>query len=220
MAEERPVVMENKQLKVFIKPTGKNVNQKESVVETAPKVSDPKESVAQRLSEYAFGEKIEQPGKYIFDSYLAPTGKRVANDIVEYFLQLIKHTFQRWIWHGKTLDDGKWGGDRTSFSRYSQNPEPIKAMVKLSPVKELTFATRAEAGRVLDELRGTAANENGGWATVRQYYEISGCPQLCENGVSSSSGWNESMLKKVEITEQPDGDGFCLKLPRPVSLTG
>lgn len=217
MAEERPVVMENKQLKVFIKPTKKQ-EQRESVVDTAPKVSDPKETVGQRLSEYAFGEKIEQPGKYIFDSYLAPTGKRVANDILEYFLQLIKHTFQRWIWHGKTLDDGKWGGDRTSFSNYSKGPEPIKAMVKLSPVKELTFATRAEAARVLDEMRGIASNE-GGWTTVRQYYETSGCPQLCESGVSSSSGWNEGMLKKVEITEQPDGDGFCLKLPRPVSLS-
>lgn len=218
MADERPVVMENKQLKVFIKPT-KNAEQKESVVDTAPKISEPKKTVSQRLSQYAFGEEIEQPGKYIFDSYLAPTGKRVANDILEYFLQMIKHTFQRWIWHGKTLDDGKWGGDRTSFSNYSKGPEQIKAMVKLSPVKELTFATRAEAGRVLEELKRVASDENEGWVTVRQYYETSGCPQLCENGVSSSSGWNIGMLRKVEITEQPDGDGFCLKLPRPVSLS-
>jgi hypothetical protein len=215
---EHPVIMENKQLKVYIKPTNGEKTPKESVVDTAPKVSDPKKTVAQRLSTYAFGEEIEQPSKYVWDSYLAPTGKRVANDILEYFLQLIKHTFQRWIWHGKTLDDGKWGGDRTSFSRYSGQPEPIKAMVKLSPVKELTFATRAEAVRVLDELKGTAEHE-GGFVTVRQYYETSGCPQLCESGVSSSSGWNENMLRKVEVAEQPDGDGFCLKLPRPISLS-
>ena len=91
-------------------------------------------------------------------------------------------------------------------------------MVKLSPVKELTFGTRSEAARVLNELKGIAEHE-GGYAMVRQYYEISGCPQLCESGVSSTSGWNENMLKKVEIAEQPDGDGFYLKLPRPISMT-
>lgn len=216
---EHPVIMENKQLKVYVKPTNQSEQKsKESVVDTAPKIAEPKKTIAQQLSKYAFGEEMEKPGEYVWKSYLEPTGKRVANDVLEYFLQMVKHTFQRWIWHGKTLDDGKWGGDRTSFSNYSKAPEPIKAMVKLSPVKELTFATRAEAGRVLDELKGTAANE-GGWATVRQYYEASGCPQLCESGVSSSSGWNEGMLRKVEITEQPDGDGFCLKLPRPVNLS-
>lgn len=214
---EHPVIMDNKQLKVFIKKPGEQDRTiKESVVETTPKVSEPKKTVAQRLSAYAFGEEVEKPAEYVWKSYLEPTGKRVANDIVEYFLQMIKHTFQRWIWHGKILDDGKFG-DRTSFSNYSKQ-EPIKAMVKLSPVKELTFATRIEASKVLDELKATAENE-GGYATVRQYYEASGTPQLCESGVSSSSGWSKGMLNKVEIIEQPDGDGFCLKLPRPMSLS-
>ena len=128
---------------------------------------------------------------------------------------MIKHTFQRWIWDGKILDDGKWGGDRTSYSNYSKRNEPIRAMVKLSPVKELTFDTRAKASRVLSELKQTIIDENGS-VTVRQYYEMAGVPQLCESGVSSSSGWTN--LDKAEIKEQPDGDGFYIDLPRPVSL--
>ncbi len=214
---EHPVIMENKQLRVVVRNPGQGDGRqrKESVVETAPTVSDPKKTVAQRLSAYAFGEEIQEPGKYIWKSYLEPTGKRVANDIVEHFLLMIKHTFQRWIWNGKTLDDGKWG-DRTSFSNYGRPQEPIKAMVKLSPVKELTFATRADADKVLNELRSTITNE-GGSVTVRQYYEAGGRPELCESGVSSSSGWTN--LSKAEVKEQPDGDGFYITLPRPVSLS-
>lgn len=217
---EHPIFMDKgkNELRVFINKPGEPKPAKNPVVENTPKVSEPKKSVAQRLSKYAFGEEMEKPGEYIFKSYLEPTGKRVANDIVEHFLQMIKHTFQRWIWDGKTLDDGKWGRDRTSFSNYSGNPEPTKAMVKLSPVKDLTFTTRADAIHVLTELRDTAENE-GGSVTVRQYYEASGCPELCESGISSSSGWTKQMLAKVDVVEQPDGDGFMIKLPRPVSLT-
>lgn len=215
MAEhEQPVIMQSKQLKVVINPAENGRNVKQSVVENAPKVSDPKQTVGQKLSKYAFGEEVAQPGKYVWESYLAPTGKRVANDIVEYFLQMIKHTFQRWIWNGKTLDDGKWG-DRTSYSKMYQKDQPVQAMVKLSPVKELTFSSRAEANSVLEQLKETIREEEN--VTVRQYYELSGCPQLCESGVSSSSGWTN--LSKVEICEQPDGDGFFLKLPRPINLT-
>jgi hypothetical protein len=211
---EQPVIMQNKQLKVIINPAENGRNVKQSVVENAPKVSDPKQTVSQRLSKYAFGEEVAQPGKYVWDSYLAPTGKRVANDIVEYFLQMIKHTFQRWIWNGKILDDGKWG-DRTSYSKMYQKDQPVQAMVKLSPVKELTFSSRAEANSVLEQLKATIQEE--GNVTVRQYYELSGTPQLCESGVSSTSGWTN--LSKVEIKEQPDGDGFYLTLPRPINLS-
>ena len=212
---EHPVIMETKQVKVLVKhPDQKPA--KDAVVNTAPKVSDPKKTVAQRLSEYAFGEEIDQPGKYIWTSYLEPTGKRVANDIVEHFLLMIKHAFQRWIWHGKILDDGNWRGDRTSFSNYSRRNEPIKAAVMMSPVKELTFNTQADAERVLAELKGTIEHE-GGAVTVRQYYEASGCANLCEAGVSSSSGWTN--LSKAEVKPQPDGSGYVINLPRPVSLS-
>jgi len=214
---EQPVIMKNKQeYKVLVKNPAMQHKTKESVVDDAPEVAEPKKTVAQRLSAYAFGEEIAEPGKYIWKSYLEPTGKRVANDIVEHFLLMLKHTFQRWIWNGKTLDDGKWGGDRTSFSNISRKNEPIKAMVMSSPVKELTFGTRAEADRVLNELKNTISEE-GGCVTVRQYYEISGVPQLCEaNGVSSSSGWKN--LDKTEIKDRPDGNGFYLTLPTPISL--
>lgn len=215
---EHPVIMDNnsKQVRILVKQPGSEHHQKDSVVDNKPQVTDPKKSVGQRLSKYAFGEEVAQPGKYIFDSYLAPTGKRVANDIVEHFLLMVKNTFQRWIWNGKTLDNGKWVGDRTSFSNYSRGPEPIKASVMMSPVKELTFGTQAEAERVLSSLRETMANENG-MVTVREYYETSGCPELVEtNGVSSSSGWKD--LSKVTVKANPDG-GYSISLPRPVSLS-
>lgn len=216
---EHPIIMENAKqpVKILVRQPGQNIgDQKDPVVTTAPSVSEPKKSVAQKISRYAFGEEIAQPGKYIFKSYLEPTGKRVANDIVEHFLLMIKHTFQRWIWNGKTLDDGKWVGDRTSFSNYSKGPEPIKAMVMMSPVKDLVFATEADANRVLAELKDTIEQENG--VTVRRYYEASSRPELVEpNGVSSSSGWTN--LSKVRVQATPDGSGYYLPLPRPVSLT-
>ena len=187
---EHPVVLDSKkQVKILVRQPGQPTPQKESVVDTAPAVQEPKKTVGQKLSEYAFGEEVARPGKYVWDSYLAPTGKRVANDIVEHFLLMVKHTFQRWIWNGKTLDDGKFM-DRTSFSNYSRGSEPIKAMVMMSPVKELTFATLKDANRVLQELKYTAEQENG-YVTVRQYYEASGRPELIDpNGVSSTSGWS------------------------------
>ena len=211
---EHPIVMDGKQLKVFVKRPGPNgAPSKESVVDTTPKVSEGKRTIGQKLSEYAFGEEVAEPGKYIWKSYLEPTGKRVANDIVEHFLMMLKHTFQRWIWNGKTLDDGKFT-DRTSFSNYSRQPQQIQAMVMMSPGKELTFATRAEAERVLAELKNTISEEHA--VTVRQYYETSGVPNLCD-GVSSASGWTN--VNKASVKDQPNGEGFYIDLPRPVSLS-
>ena len=214
---EHPVVLDSKkQVKILVRQPGQPVPQKDSVVETAPSVQEPKKTVGQKLSESAFGEEVARPGKYVWDSYLAPTGKRVANDIVEHFLLMVKHTFQRWIWNGKTLDDGKWNGDRTSFSNYSKGPQPIKAMVAMSPVKELIFATQADAEKVLRELKDTIEQEQ--MVTVRAYYEASNRPELVEpNGVSSSSGWQN--LSKAEVKATPDGSGYCITLPRPVSLS-
>lgn len=212
---EHPVLMDGKKFKILVKPQGQPHHQQDSVVENAPKVSDGKKSVAQRLSKYAFGEEVAEPAKYVWTSYLEPTGKRVANDIVEYFLQMLKHTFQRWIWNGKILDDGKYK-DRTSYSNYSGQNGPVQAAVMMSPVKELTFASHSDAEKVLKELRYTI--ENDGEVTVRTYYEASGCPNLVEpNGVSSSSGWTD--LSKAEVRAQPDGSGYSINLPRPKSLS-
>jgi hypothetical protein len=216
---EHPILMSGKKFNILVnKPGQTQQNSRESVVSSAPKVSDGKPTVAQRLSKYAFGEEVAEPGKYIWSSYLEPTGKRVANDIVEYFLQMIKHTFQRWIWNGKILDDGKYK-DRTSYSNggnWNGNTGPIKAAVMMSPVKELTFETKLDAENVLKELQDTIVSD-GGAVTVRTYYEAAGVPELCEaNGVSSKSGWTD--LSKAEIKAQPDG-GFCITLPRPKSLS-
>lgn len=219
---EQPVVMKPKvdptKVKVAFRLPGQNEPLQKparNAAASATKVNEGKRSFGQKLTEYAFGEEIEKPGNYIWKSYLEPTGKRVANDIVEHFLQLVKHTFQRWIWHGKILDDGKWM-DRTSFSRISSGQtEPIKARVMMSPVKELTFETRADALNVLENLKGIM-KEEGGMVTVRDYYETGGQPGLCESGVSSTSGWRN--LDKVEVKEQPDGSGWILTLPRPINL--
>ncbi len=217
---EHPVILNNKsQVKIMVKQPGSPAVQKAPGVQNTVAVSEPKKTFGQKLSKYAFGEEVAEPGKYIFKSYLEPTGKRVANDIVEHFLLMIKDTFQRWIW-GKTLDNGKWGVDRTSFSNYSKgSQEPIKAMIMMSPVKELTFVTQADAERVKRELIDVATNENG-TATVRTYYEAAGHPELVEaNGVSSSSGWTKSMLDKLEVKSQPDGSGYYLTLGKPISLS-
>ena len=217
---EHPIIMDqggSKQVRILVKQPGQAQHQQKAPVVSEselPDVSDPKKTVAQRLSKYAFGEEVADPGKYVWKSYLEPTGKKVANDIVEYFLQMIKHTFQRWIWNGKTLDNDRYS-DRTSFSNASRN-EPIRAMVMMSPVKELTFATQASAERVLKELKDTLESEDQ--VSVRQYYEASGRAELCEsNGVSSSSGWTNLSKAKVEAT--PDGSGYQISLPRPVSLS-
>lgn len=217
---EHPVILDSKkQVKILVRQPGTKGAQKESVVEAAPDVKEPKKTVGQRLSEYAFGEEVAEPGKYIWKSYLEPTGKRVANDIVEHFLLMLKHTFQRWIWNGKTLDDGKWTGDRTSYSYYSKGQEPIKAMVMMSPVKELTFATLKDANRVLKELKDTAEAE-GGYVTVRQYYEASGRQELANgSGVASSSGWSAQTLSKIDSAKETPEGGYQIPLPRPQSLT-
>lgn len=220
---EHPVIMDNKQVKILVRQPNPNAahSQKESVVENSVEVSEPKKTISQKLSKYAFGEEVQEPGKYIYKSYLEPTGKRVANDVVEHFLTMIKHTFQRWLWgvNAKLPDDGKYY-DRTSFSNSSRQPQQIKAMVTLSPVKDLTFETYEDADRVLNELKYTAENENG-IVTVRQYYEASGQPGLVEsNGVSSSSGWKLDMLKRIEKPlPSSDKNGFYIPLPKPISLS-
>ena len=211
---EHPIIMDNKQVRILVKQPGQGQHKTlESVVDDAPDVAEPKKTLGQKLSAYAFGEEVAEPGKYVWKSYLEPTGKRVANDIVEHFLMTIKHMFQRWMW-GKTLDNGKWNVDRTSYS--TSSIQPVKAMVMMSPVKELTFATEADARKVLQELCSTIQEEQG--VTVRQYYEASGHPELVEsNGVSSSSGWTN--LDKATIKAQADGSGYYINLPRPMSLS-
>lgn len=221
---EHPVVMDNsKPVKILIRQPGPakqtaNTHQQAPVIDEdeVPTAVDPKKTIKQRISAYAFGEEVAQPGKYIWKSYLEPTGKRVANDIVEHFLLMLKHTFQRWIWNGKTLDDGKWVGDRTSFSNYSRGNEPIKAMVAASPVKELIFPTEAAANKVLKYLKDQIEEDH--LVTVRQYYEAGGQPGLCDaNGVSSSSGWTS--LGKARVEPTTDGNGYQIILPRPVGLS-
>ena len=208
---EHPVIMDNKQVKILVRQPNPNAahSQKASVVENSVEVSEPKKTISQKLSKYAFGEEVQEPGK------------RVANDVVEHFLTMIKHTFQRWLWgvNAKLPDDGKYY-DRTSFSNSSRQPQQIKAMVTLSPVKDLTFETYEDADRVLNELKYTAENENG-IVTVRQYYEASGQPGLVEsNGVSSSSGWTLDMLKRIEKPlPSSDKNGFYIPLPKPISLS-
>lgn len=223
---EHPIIMDNKQVKILVKqpgskPGGGGHSVKTSVVETPPDAAEPKKTVAQRLSAYAFGEEIAEPGKYIYKSYIEPTGKRVANDVVEHFVGMIKHALQRWIWglNAKLPDDGKYF-DRTSFSNSSKSQQPVKAMVTLSPVKDLTFAEYSDAQKVLKEIIDTADAENG-VVTVRQYYEASGRPELVEaNGVSSSSGWKKEMLAKIkEPLPRDDKSGFYIPLPKPISLT-
>ena len=221
---EHPMNPENgsQPVKLLIRQPGSKTpdvpNQTQPVVQNKPSVAEPKKTIGQKLAPYMFGEEVSEPGKYIYKSYLEPTGKRVANDIVEHFLLMLKHGFQRWLW-GKTFDDGKWGVDRTSFSNYSRRGnEPIKAMVMMSPVKELTFDKESDARKVLRELVDTA-HEEGGYVTVRQYYEASNCPELIEsNGVSSASGWSESAISKLDVKAAPDG-GYMIPLPRPQSLS-
>ena len=217
---EHPIIMDGKQqqVRILVKHPGSGGHgTKESVVDTPPEAAEPKKTVGQKLSAYAFGEEVSEPGKYIWKGYLEPTGKRVANDIVEHFLLMIKHTFQRWMW-GKTLDNGKWNVDRTSFSNYSAQPQPVKAMVMVGPVKELTFASQSDAEKVLAELKNTIASDEK-CVTVRQYYEASGRPELVESsGVSSSSGWTN--LDKATVKPNADGNGYFITLPRPMSLSG
>ena len=214
---DQPVIMESKkQVKVFFRDPNKKT---EAVISGKPQVSDPKKSLGQTISKYAFGrEDVSDPGKYIWESYLEPTGKRVANDIVEHFLMTIKHMFQRWIWDGKILDDGNGRlVDRTSFSNWGKKNEPVKASAVMSPVKEIKFDTAGDAQKVLDELKMSIQSDSEGHcATVRQYYEAANLPELCESGVSSSTGWTD--LDKVEVKPHPDGDGFYLNMPRPRGL--
>lgn len=218
---EHPIIMDKKPVKILIRQPGQSSvasHQQAPVIEEdeMPTVAEPKKTFGQKLSTYAFGEEVARPGQYVWKSYLEPTGKRVANDIVEHFLLMIKHTFQRWIWNGKTLDDGKWVGDRTSFSKISTANEPIRAMVAGSPVKELIFPTESAANRVLKNLKDTIEEER--LVTVRQYYESAGQAALCEpNGVSSSNGWTN--LDKAKIEATADGSGYQIILPRPVSLS-
>ena len=213
---EHPIIMDDKkQVRLFLQNPGAKAAQKKSVVDETPKYSDPKKSIAQKLSKYAFGEEVGNPGNYVWKSYLEPTGKRVANDIVEHFLMMLKHTFQRWLWDGKILDNNELI-DRTSFSNYGRRQDTIQAAVKMSPVKDITFSSKASAERVLGELKRSVADpQEGNCVTVRSYYELSGLPDLCD-GVSSSSGWTN--LDKVEVKPCEDGDGFRITLPRPIGL--
>lgn len=220
---EHPIIFDdnkNKQVKLLIKqPSAKAQKSVQAPVvneDEKAEAVEPKKTFGQKVSKYAFGEEVDSPGKYIWKGYLEPTGKRVANDIVEHFLMMVKHAFQRWIWDGKTLDDGKWIGDRTSFSRISSGSEPIKAMVAGSPVKELIFPTEAAANKVLKFLKDSINEE--GLVTVRQYYEAGGQPGLCEaNGVSSSNGWTN--LAKARVEPTTDGGGYQIILPKPVNLS-
>ena len=213
---EHPIIMEDKkQVHLFLQDPNKRQPQKQAVVDEKPKYSDPKKSLAQKLSKYAFGEEMTNPGKYVLDSYFLPTGKRVANDILEHILMMIKHTFQRWMWDGKILDNNELI-DRTSFSNYGRQQNVIQAAVKMSPVKDITFATKAAAEKVLNELRRSVNDpQEGNCVTVRAYYEAANLPELCD-GVSSSSGWTS--MDKVEVKPCADGDGFYITLPRPIGL--
>ena len=214
MAEQPVIMKEKQQVRLYIDPSSKP-KKTEAVIDVKPTATDPKKSLAQKLSKYAFGEEIDSPGKYVWDSYLEPTGKRVLNDILEHFLVMIKHTWQRWMWQGKILDNDQLV-DRTSYSNYGRQPQQLQAAVKMSPVKDITFPTKAHAEKVLSKLKALINDpQEGRCATVRSYYEAANLPELCDT-VSSSSGWIK--LDNVEVKPCTDGDGFYINLPRPIGI--
>lgn len=212
---EHPIIMEDKkQVHLFVNQSG-DMGFRRAVIDEKPNVKEPKKTVAQRLSKYAFGEEMTNPGEYVLKSYFEPTAKRVANDILEHVLMTIKHTFQRWMWNGKILDNNELI-DRTSFSNYGRKPETIQGAVKMSPVKEITFTQESSAQKVLNDLKRLVNDPSqGNCATVRSYYEAANLPELCDS-VSSSSGWTS--MDGVTVKPCEDGKDFYITLPRPIGL--
>lgn len=200
----------NKKIRIMIQDPNKKI---EPVSKEKPTATDTKPTLKQRLTYYAFGEEVEKPMERIWDTELKPRGKRLINELVEAGLLGIKHTIQRKLFDGKTLDN-----DRINYQGFGKNgvasPVVKKTYKTMAPVKELTFVDYSNALQVLVEMKKMIASD-ARCVTVGQYYELADAVEEAD-ATSYSSGWLnlDSVTKPVEAP----GGGFVLKLPAPVSL--
>lgn len=213
MAEQDISKYTNPDTKIRIMLQDPNRQKANPVSKEKPTVTEAKPSVKQRLTKYAFGEEKENPAEFIWESELKPRGKRVLNDLIELALTTIKHTFQRWLFDGKIMDN-----DRVNYQAFGKNGSGTAQVKKtykmMAPVKELTFVDYSNALQVLVEMKKIIAGDER-CVTVGKYYELADAPEEADS-TSYTSGWLnlDSVVKPVEAP----GGGFVLKLPPPVSL--
>lgn len=177
------------------------------------KKTEAKESVSTKVKHAFLGPDVDKVGDYVLKEYMVPTGKKILNNGLQWFLHKLSDGIQVLLF-GRVVSTQNGGVDYTSFSNPNiapnSNGQPaVKAYKLLEAVDTFTFPTRQGAQEALDYLKGRISVYKS--ASVADYYENIGAPV---DYMMVDRGWVS--LDSARIISTPDG--FIIDLPRPIAL--
>ena len=210
--EQKPVILDN-QVNITIRDP--NAPKKPVIQGTVKRVKGPKpkEKWTKKFIHAVLGQDVDDPGKYILDNYLVPTGLRMINNTGQTVLKKLSDGLQVGCF-GRVVNQNGGFTDYTSYSNPGVAPVQPKTFRLMDSVETFAFATRADADRVLNELRGRL--QAYGSISVLDYYEMVGAPADVMQYVLKDRGWVNLDNARVMTS----AEGFIIDLPRPISLKG
>jgi len=211
MANNDPVILDNS-VNITIRDPNMPEQQSKKVVQGSVKRVQKKEKASKKFVHAFFGQDVENPGEYIVDQYLVPTGLRMLNNAGQTILKHASDGLQMLLF-GKVVNQQNGPTDYTSFSSNGQQPMP-RAQRILDAVDTFVFGSKMDAERVLADMRGRI-NAYGS-VSVLDYYDAIGSPIDNTAYVLKDRGWTN--LDNARVVPIPEG--FTIDLPRPISLRG
>ena len=211
MEDNKPVILDN-QVNITIRDPNSPVQDKKIISGNVKRVKT-KEKAGKKFVHAFFGEDVENPGEYIVDNYLVPTGLRMLNNAGQTILKHASDGLQMLLF-GKVVNQNNGQTDYTSFSNGGQSIQQPTARRLVDAVETFVFGTRVDAERVLNEMRGRIGTY--GSVSVLDYYEMVGAPIDNMAYVFKDRAWTN--LDSARVLSSPEG--FVIDLPRPISLRG
>lgn len=187
------------------KETGEQSVEKKKVEKVVNgKVKVKKKSEFRKLADIFIPEDIGSVKDYIISEVIVPAIKKTVSEIVDSVL----------------YPDGnpkkKYSGGRASYTRYYERGEEMRRATKVRAgynCNDITFESRGEAELVLDKMIELV--DVYGVASVADLYDLAGISNQ-STYTDNKYGWSD--LRTADIIRLMNGEGFMLKMPRPVPL--
>ena len=167
------------------------------------------DSLAEKARKTFIAEDIKRVGSYIVSNVIVPAIKRGIDDAVSNGVHMMLYG------SSKPSDTRRSGGQRIAYdeiypTRRDDRHSREYQRGRVFNFSNITFEERGDADLVLDTLQEFI--DCYGQARVSDFYEAAGITDV--DYTSVDYGWTSLRRAYVE----PDGDGWCIYLPRPVPL--
>lgn len=180
-----------------------------ALVKTTAKLP-PKQTGRDKVIKAFFGNDVNSSnlGEHIIKDYAEPTAKRMLNNAAQGVLKKFSDAIQVLLF-GKIVNGINGPIDYTSFSNPNVVSQAPIAHKLSDQVEQFAFASREDALKVLEYLKGRIVAY--GSASALDYYEACG---EAPDYMMANRGWLDLSSATVRVAPE----GFVLDMPRPIVL--